>query len=157
VHAWIGETPRAGGGFVDAPGIISWKFPGNRYGHLELVYSPELEIVTVHYPQDDRLEITGTAGVIAIARGHGRIVEGPALWLHADGRSEGFSFPDSDLGWEASFIHSTRHWIECLRTGATPHLTGEEGRDILKFTLAAQLSAELGRAVRVDEVGRLAP
>ncbi len=80
VHAWIGETPRPDrGGFVDAPGIISWKFPGNRYGHLELVYSPDLEIVTVHYAQDDRLEITGTAGVITIARGHGRIVEGPAL------------------------------------------------------------------------------
>jgi predicted dehydrogenase len=157
VHAWIGETPRTGGGFVDAPGIVSWKFPGNRYGHLELVYSPDLEIVTVHYAQDDRLEITGTAGVISIARGHGRIVEGPALWLHAGGKSEGFSFPDAELGWEASFIHSTRHWIESLRNGTTPHLTGEEGRDILKFTLAAQLSAELGRVVRVDEVGRLTP
>jgi predicted dehydrogenase len=157
VHAWIGETPRPGGGTVDAPGIISWKFPGNRYGHLELAYSPDLEIVTVHYPQDDRLEITGTAGVIAISRGHGRIVEGPALVLHAGGKTEAFSFPDAELGWEASFVHSTRHWIEALRNGTTPHLTGEEGRDILRFTLAAQLSAELGRAVRVDEVGRLSP
>ena len=152
VHAWIGETPRTEGGTVDAPGIISWKFPGNRFGHLELVYSPELDIVTVHYPQDDRLEITGTAGVITIARGHGRVVEGPALTLHAGGRAEGFSFPDAELGWEASFIHSTRHWIEALRTGKPPLLTGEEGRDILRFTLAAQLSAERGRAVRVDEV-----
>jgi predicted dehydrogenase len=157
VHAWIGETPRPEGGIVDAPAIISWKFPRNRFGHLEIAYSPELELVTVHYAQDDRLEITGTSGVIAIARGHGRLVEGPALTLYAGGKSEGFSFPDAELGWEASFIHSTRHWIQALRTGAAPHLTGEEGRDILKFTLAAQLSAELGRAVRVDEVGRLTP
>lgn len=157
VHAWIGETERPEGGIVDAPAIISWKFPRNRFGHLEIVYSPDLELVTVHYAQDDRLEITGTAGVIAMARGHGRLVEGPALTLYANGKSEGFSFPDADLGWEASFIHATRHWIEALRTGATPHLTAEEGRDILKFTLAAQLSAEHGRAVRVDEVGRLAP
>lgn len=157
VHAWIGETPRPEGGVVDAPAIISWKFPRNRFGHLEIAYSPDLELVTVHYAQDDRLEITGTSGVIAMARGHGRLVEGPALTLYADGKSVGFSFPDAELGWEASFIHSTRHWIEALRTGAAPHLTGEEGRDILKFTLAAQLSAELGRAVRVDEVSRLAP
>src|SRR5690606_6880552 len=122
VHAWIGETPRTEGGIVDAPGIISWKFPGNRYGHLELVYSPELEIVTVHYPQDDRVEITGTAGVIAIARGHGRVVEGPPVMLYAGGKAEGFSLPDADLGWEASFIHSTRHWIESLRAGTPPHL-----------------------------------
>lgn len=152
VHAWIGETPRAEGGTVDAPGIVSWKFPGNRYGHLEMVYSPELDIVTVHYAQDDRLEITGTAGVIAIARGHGRLVEGPALTLYANGKAEDFSFPDAELGWEASFVHATRHWIEALRNGTTPKLTGEEGRDILRFTLAAQLSASLGRAVRVDEV-----
>lgn len=157
VHAWIGETERPEGGVVDAPAIISWKFPRNRFGHLEIAYSPDLELVTVHYAQDDRLEITGTSGVITMARGHGRLVEGPALTLYADGRSVGFSFPDAELGWEASFIHSTRHWIEALRTGTTPHLTGEEGRDILKFTLAAQLSAELGRAVRVDEVSRLAP
>lgn len=153
VHAWIGETPRSEGGTVDAPGIISWKFPNNRFGHLELVYSPDLDIVTVHYAQDDRMEITGTAGVISIARGHGRIVEGPPVTLHANGKSEGFSFPDAELGWEASFIHSTRHWIDALRHGTTPHLTGEEGRDILKFTLAAQRSVEIGKAVRVDEVG----
>jgi len=152
VHAWISETPRRGGGIIDAPGIVSWKFPNDRYGNLELVYSPDLEIVSVHYPQDDRLELTGTAGVITINRGHGRIVEGPALLLHANGREEGFSFPDAELGWEASFIHSTRHWIESLRNGTPPHLTGAEGREVLRFTMAAQRSAELGRAVRVAEV-----
>jgi predicted dehydrogenase len=152
VHAWIGETPRREGGTIDAPGIISWKFPDNRFGHLELAYSPDLEIVTVHYPQDDRLELTGTAGVISINRGHGRIVEGPALTLFADGKAEDFSFADADLGWEASFIHSTRHFIDALRNGTTPLLTGADGREILKFTVAAQHSAQLGRAVRVAEV-----
>lgn len=153
VHAWIGETPRREGGMIDAPAIISWKFPGNRFGHLELAYSPDMEIVTVQYPQDDRLEITGTAGVIAVNRGHGRIVEGSPLILYADGKAEGFSFPDADLGWEASFIHSTRHFIEALRHGEPPRLSGEDGRAILRFTLAAQRSAEAGRAVRVDALG----
>ncbi|MCP4382300.1 MAG: Gfo/Idh/MocA family oxidoreductase [Hyphomicrobiales bacterium] len=154
VHAWIGETPRREGGLIDAPAIISWKFPGNRFGHLELAYSPDMEIVTVHYPQDDRLEITGTAGVIAVNRGHGRIVEGPPLVLYAEGKTEGFSFPDADLGWEASFIHSTRHFIDALRGGDAPRLNGEDGRAILKFTLAAQRSAEVGRAVRIEELDR---
>ena len=152
VHAWIGTTERANGMIFDAPGIISWKFPGNRYGNLEIVYSPELDIVTEHYAQDDRVEITGTAGVITINRGHGRISDQPPVMLYAGGKSEGFAFADADLGWQASFIHSTRHFIAALRSGAQPRLTGEEGRDILRFTLAAQLSAALGRAVRVDEV-----
>ena len=152
VHAWIGTSQRPDGGFFDAPAIISWKFPGNRFGNLEIVYSPDLEITTVHYAQDDRLEITGTAGVISINRGHGRLGDQPPLILQAGGRVEGFSFPDAELGWEASFVHSTRHWIESLRAGTAPHLTAAEGRDVLRFTLAAQLSARLGRAVRVDEV-----
>jgi predicted dehydrogenase len=152
VHAWIGSTERPDGGVFDAPAIISWKFAGNRYGNLEIVYSPELDITTVHYAQDDRLEITGTSGVISITRGHGRLGDQPPLILQAGGRVEGFSFPDAELGWEASFVHSTRHWIESLRAGTPPHLTAAEGRDVLRFTLAAQLSARLGRAVRVDEV-----
>lgn len=152
VHAWIGSTPRPEGGLVDAPAMISWKFPGNRYGNLEIAYSPDLEIVTEHYAQDDRVEITGTSGVIVMARGHGRISDQPPVILHANGKTEGFSFADTEVGWQASFVHATRHWIEALRTGATPKLTGEEGRDILRFTLSAQLSAGLGRAVRVDEV-----
>ena len=72
--------------------------------------------------------------------------------LFAGGKSEGFSFADADLGWQASFVHSTRHFIAALRSGTQPRLTGEEGRDILRFALAAQISADLGRAVRVDEV-----
>ena len=152
VHAWIGTTERANGMFFDAPAIISWKFPENRYGNLEIVYSPDLDIVTEHYAQDDRVEITGTAGVITINRGHGRITDQPPVMLYAGGKSEGFAFADADLGWQASFIHSTRHFIAALRSGAQPRLTGEDGRDILRFTLAAQLSAALGRAVRVDEV-----
>lgn len=152
VHAWIGSTERPDGGFFDAPAIISWKFPGNRYGNLEIVYSPDLEITTEHYAQDDRLEITGTSGVISITRGHGRLGDQPPLILQAGGRVEGFSFPDAELGWQASFVHSTRHWIESLRAGTAPHLTAAEGRDVLRFTLAAQQSARLGRAVRVDEV-----
>ena len=73
----------------DAPAIISWKFPANRYGNLEIVYSPELDIVTEHYAQDDRLEITGTAGVITITRGHGRLGDQPPLMLYAGGQSRG--------------------------------------------------------------------
>jgi len=154
VSAWIGTTTDVGGSLIDAPGMISWKFPRQRFGVLEIVYSRELEIITEHYAQDDRVEITGTRGVIFVNRGHGRITEGPSIVLYADGKTEGFSFPDSELGWQASFIHSVRHFILALRTGEPPRLTAEEGREVLRFTLAGQLSAELGRAVRVDEVGR---
>ena len=145
VHAWIDHTEIAPGKFIDSPAIISWKFSGGRYGNLEAVYSRELEIDTVHYAQDDRLEITGTRGVLWISRGHGKISDQPPVMLYADGEMRGFSNLAS--GWEASFVESTRHHIDALLAGATPVLTGEQGREILRFALAAQESARLGRAV----------
>jgi len=145
VHAWIDRTEVAPGKVIDSPAIVSWKFPQGRYGTLEAVYSPELEIDTVHYAQDDRLEITGTRGVLWITRGHGKISDQPPLMLYADGEMHGFSNLAS--GWESSFVESTRHHIDALLAGAPPVLTGEQGREILRFALGAQESARLGRAV----------
>jgi hypothetical protein len=65
--------------------------------------------------------------------------------LYADGEMHGFSNMAS--GWEESFIESTRHHIHALLDGAPPVLTGEQGREILRFAIAAQESARLGRAV----------
>ena len=152
-HAWIGSTTAADGSWLDAPAMISWRFAGQRLGVLEIAYSPDLEIITEHYAQDDRVEITGTRGVIWINRGHGRTVDGPPLTLYAAGRTESIGFPDAELGWQASFVHSVRHFINALRTGEPPALTARQGRDVLRFTLAGQLSDQLGRAVKVAEVG----
>ena len=35
VHAWIGEMELMPGRVLDTPAIVSWKFPGNRFGSLE--------------------------------------------------------------------------------------------------------------------------
>jgi len=154
VHAWIGSSTARDGSSLDAPAMISWKFAKQRYGVLEIAYSPDLEIITEHYAQDDRVEITGTRGVIWVNRGHGRTIDGAPLTLYADGRTESFGFPDAEIGWQASFVHSVRHFIKALKSGDSPALTVQQGREVLRFTLAGQLSDRLGRAVHIDEVGR---
>ena len=40
VHAWISHTTAPDGFVFDAPSMVSFRFPGNRYGNLEIVYSP---------------------------------------------------------------------------------------------------------------------
>jgi predicted dehydrogenase len=147
VHAFIGHTRSPTGFEFDAQSLISFRFPGDRIGNLEIVYSPELEIITRHYAQDDRVEITGTKGVIWINCGHGRLGDPPPVALYRDGSLQ--TFHDLETGWEASFVHSTRHYIEALTSDGAPRLTARQGRDVLRFAFAAEQSARLGRAVEI--------
>lgn len=147
VHAWIGQMELMPGRVLDTPAIVSWKFPGNRLGSLEVVYSPQLQIETSYYAQDDRVEITGTKGVIWVNGGHGRLTDAPPVTLSRDGQTR--AFDDIPAGWEQSFIHATRHLIDALHDGNAPSLTGAEGRTILRSLLAAQESASTGQSARV--------
>ncbi len=146
-HAWIGEMELMPGRVLDTPAIVSWKFPGNRLGSLEVVYSPQLHIDTRYYAQDDRIEITGTSGVIWINGGHGRLTDASALALSRDGQTR--AFPDIPTGWEHSFTHATRHLIDALHSAAPPCLTGPQGRAVLRSLLAAHQSARAGQSVPV--------
>lgn len=147
VHAWIGQMELMPGRVLDTPAVVSWKFPGNRFGSLEIVYSPQLQIETSYYAQDDRIEITGARGVIWINGGHGRLTDAPPVILSRDGQTR--AFEDIPTGWEQSFIHATRHLIDALHDSGPPTLTASEGRIVLRSLLAAQQSASTGQAVPV--------
>ena len=148
VHAWVSHTTAPDGFVFDAPSMVSFRFPGNRYGNLEIVYSPELDIVTEHYAQDDRVEITGTRGVIWINRGHGQLgTEVVPVQLFREGVLT--DYRGIETGWETSFVYSTRHCIEALRSGSQPQLSGKDGREILRFAFAAEESARTGAALRL--------
>ena len=148
VHAFIGRADRGNGSFFDAQSQISFRFPGNRIGNLEVVYSPELEIATRHYAQDDRVEITGSKGVIWINCGHGRLPGSPPLAVFRDGRMRRYS--KIETAWNESFVLSTRHFINVVRNGGRPVLTADEARRILQFAIAAETSAAEGRTVSLS-------
>lgn len=148
VHAFIGSTQTADGGWFDAPSIISFRFPGNRIGNLEIVYSPELEIISQHYAQDDRVEITGTHGVLWINCGHGHLGSQPPLVLYRDGNIT--EYDNLQTGWEHSFVQSTRHYLGVLANGGDPVLTAKDARQVLRFALAAEESAKTGTAVTLS-------
>ena len=150
VHAWIGATPIIPGDMTfctDSPAIVSWKFPNNRFGCLEVVHTPEMVVDSIYYSQDDRIEITGSKGVIWVTRGHGKMMDIPPVILYKN--QNVFTFSDMEVDWKYSFMHSTRHFIEAYFKGEPPSLTGEQGREILRFALAAQESAQSGQSVRL--------
>lgn len=146
VHAWIGET-QSEVGVLDAPALVSMRHHGDTISSLEVVHAPDLVITdTAHYPQDDRLEVTGTAGVIWVNRGHGQIGDFPAVACYAAGEYRTYRCP---TGWEHSFVGATRHFLDSLASQSTPALSLAQGRDILAMTLAAQASARSKLPVEV--------
>lgn len=149
VHAFIHSTPRPDGGYFDAPSQIAFRFAGNRIGNLEIVYSPDLEINGEYYAQDDRVEITGSKGVIWINGGHGRLGDPSPVTLYQDGTIT--EYRDVPSGWEQSFILSTRHFIEAIQNDSPPLLTPEQGREVLRFALAAEQSGHSGQVVTLEE------
>ena len=155
VHAFIGHTETTDRSWLDAPSMVSFRFPGNRVGNLEVVYSPELEIVTRHYAQDDRVEITGTRGVLWISGGHGRLGDAAPVALYRDGTLT--EFRGVATGWEQSFVLSTRHFLEALASGGQPVLTAREARQVLRFALAALESARSGGPVTIPVEGSPGP
>jgi predicted dehydrogenase len=148
VHAFIGHDELAPGFVLDQPSLVSWRYADGRVGSLEVVFSPGLELWTEQYPQDDRVEVTGTEGVLWVMQGHGRLLDVPPVILHRDGRTRTFS--DLSTRWADSFAASVDDFVEALATGRAPSLTGEEGREVLRFALAAQRSAAAHAPVTLE-------
>jgi predicted dehydrogenase len=147
VHAFIGDTKDQHGDWMDAQSQISFHFPENRIGNLEIVYSPNLKISGKYYAQDDRVEITGTHGVLWINCGHGHIGDFAPVVVYRDNKVT--EYRDMIIGWEQSFILSTRHFIKVIKEGGEPIITASQARDILKFSCAAEESAKQNKTIEL--------
>lgn len=149
IHAWIGATPVEGGA-VDAPSLVSFRWDSGAIGNLEVVRGTEVLIATQHYVQDDRVEVTGNRGVAWVNRGHGRLLEEPALRVYRDGKVT--DHHDLVTGWDASFVLATKDFIEAVREGRSSLLTPAQHLEVLSTALAAQISAREQRVVRPVDV-----
>jgi len=62
------------------------------------------------------------------------------------------AFEDLRCDWLDSFMESTRQFVSAVREGGEPALSGERGKEVLQFALAAIRSAQRGVEIRPDEV-----
>lgn len=152
VQAWIDYTTVAPLHHIDAPAVIMWQHTAlRRYGVMDVTYSPNLRIESDYYSADERVEIVGSEGIIWINRCTARTVNRPAVELFHEGKTT--AYDDMPTGWESSFIACTHHFVEAIVNNTAPLLSGEQGKEVLQFALAAQRSAELdGQAVRPTEI-----
>jgi predicted dehydrogenase len=61
-------------------------------------------------------------------------------------------FSNLDSDWAASFVNGTRDFVDAIVEGRSSPLTGEQGKAVLRFCRAAQLSARESREVRPEDV-----
>ncbi|MCX5993028.1 MAG: Gfo/Idh/MocA family oxidoreductase [Chloroflexi bacterium] len=153
VYAWIDRTEVLPGVHLDAPATIMFQFKGaRRYGVFDIEHTPNTQIASDYYVDDDRIEIIGDKGMIFINRYTTRSVDLPELMLYRDGKTT--PVPVDRVDWSHGFIDCTRHFIDVLKTGGQPVLDGPTGRAVLQFALAVLESAKTGKEVRPDDMTR---
>ncbi len=146
VNGWVDRSF----GIVDAPAMISWKYKNGMAGYLDSTFSPHMTMKSKYYTADERVEITGSEGVLYLSRCTARLLDEPVLTLCRGGVTT--AFEDLRDDWVDSFTDSTLHYIGVLLDGGEPRLTGERGRQVLQFAHAAIKSSNSGEPVRPDDI-----
>lgn len=145
VHSFIGSTALESGARLDCPAVISWTYENGALGSFETTYSPEMFVEADQYPQDDRIEITGTKGILWVTRGHGNLLNAPPVIVRTGNTI--VSYDDMDTSWASSFTQATDHFLRSLVDGTQALLSPVQARNVMSFAIAAEESGRLGHAV----------
>lgn len=150
VVAWIDETPILGGVCQDCPAVVMWKYKDKKvYGVWDITSSDGLYIKSKYYTCDERLEVTGSRGVIWLTRCTAEMLSEVApVILYKDGKvTEYWDFPHD---WQDAFINSTHDFIDAIKDDRDPILSGERGREVLQFALATLDSARQNKEIFIN-------
>jgi myo-inositol 2-dehydrogenase/D-chiro-inositol 1-dehydrogenase/scyllo-inositol 2-dehydrogenase (NAD+) len=101
------------------------------------------------YGYDARVEIVGETGILQIGELQGQAV------VVCTNRDQGLITPiyrtwPERFAW--AYIHEMRSFVDCIRSGNTPKIGGEEGRWAVAGVLAATKSFLEQRPVNLDEI-----
>lgn len=103
---------------------------------------------------DDRAEVYGSHGVAYADLLRGNSIETYSLVgydyaVEKAGSTVGWSFAIYEELWNYGFPQEMMHFVDCVRHGTPPLVTGEDGRAVLEVIFAAYESAATGRKVRL--------
>jgi putative sterol carrier protein len=151
VEAWIDEV----GGVVDSPALVMWKHRGERrYGQCEFHYGADLEVPSRYYANDEWIDVSGSSGVLCVARCTATVREGPAVSVFSGGAWRHY---EAETDWASGFAGSARNFVAAIRGAEAPRPSAEEGRQLLAVDLAVAKADREGRAVWVDELDSAFP
>jgi len=101
---------------------------------------------------DDRAEIYGSDGVTYADLLHGNALEtyseiGYGYAVEKAPETRGWTFTVFEEAWNYGFPQELAHFVDCVKHGAQPLESGEDGRAVLEIIMAAYESAASGRRV----------
>ncbi len=158
VYAWVDRK------IMDLPAYIMWKYKTSdteeslvpKYGTMEYNQLPDMHLPSPYYAEDDFISLTGSKGAMWInqATAGGNIMSDsgifPPIVVFKEGKIE--KYTDMERDWKYGFINSTNHFIDIIKKGGKPSLTGEEGRYTTQFALAAIKSSMDGKEICPDDI-----
>ncbi len=160
VYSWINYFT----GVIDSPANILWKYPSKnpddppKYGSMEFTWAANLYYPSNYYGIDEFIEISGTKGIMWINQctSGGNYVskspQYPPIVVYVDGEVKTYG-EDLPRDWRYSFINSTEHFIEVMKTGrGEPIYTGEQGKALCIFAKMPYISDQRGEIVYWEEM-----
>jgi predicted dehydrogenase len=150
VSAWIDYTPVFANLCQDSPAVVMWKHRDRKlYGVWDITCAEDMYVQGKYYTCDERMEVTGSRGVLWLTRCTAEMLPSVApVILYRDGEVKEYWDVPSD--WQDAFINSTHDFIDAIKEDREPLLSGERGKEVLKFALAAIESAEKKKEVYLD-------
>ena len=160
VHSWIDYST----GVIDCPANIIWKYPRKnsddppKYGSMEFTWAANLYYPSNYYDIDEFVEISGTKGMMWINQctaGGNYVSKSPQyspIIVYTDGEVKTYG-EDLPRDWRYSFINSTEHFIEVMKTwNGEPIYTGEQGRNLVIFAKMPYISDQRKESIYWEEM-----
>lgn len=105
-----------------------------------------------HGGMDDRIEVYGSKGVsyADLFRGNSALtysVDGYDYAMEKAGGTQGWTFTVFEEAFNQGYPQELLHFVDCVRNGKQPVVTGEDGRAVLEMVYAAYASAKQGKKI----------
>ncbi len=137
--------------YIDQPAQVIWRYKDRAaLGSFDIAFSPNLYIKSKYFSADERIDITGTRGMITLTQCTGQLSDGPPLILYRDGKR--ILFEDLDADWQASFTAGVRDFPRAILEERETLISAERAQEITRFAYALTLASRKGMEVLPDEV-----